>query len=294
LALSVSNKRELRPPRTSGAGLIGGLLLSALTPLAVWLGGSLSDQAGGSLLRDIGWSGALGALLFFALWLRAWTTPNAPLVIWLTVAVGPALEAAWAARNPSARARDFGALLDTARAVLPESRPLRVLSVPASRGNVDTLVGNSGLFHAGVQAINGLSPWVDPDVAEILDLSAHGQPDAHADLAWSSLPSLFGVTHLVLPAIECGSPALRLAPASAARVTPKRRARPRNSSARPSSRVRATARDWKTEVRAPSKATPGIALGFYDNNLSPPQAKVFELFVPGNSLSKEFAASPRR
>ena len=144
---------------------IAGLVLAASTAFALWLGGSISDQAGGMLLAGVGWPSALGALLFFALWLRALRGPAAPAAVWLLIAVGPLLETVWAVRNPAARTRDFRALPATAAAALPATRPLRVLSVPAARGNVDTLVGNSGLFQRGVQTINGFSRSVYPDVS---------------------------------------------------------------------------------------------------------------------------------
>ena len=96
----------------------------------------------------------------------------------------------------------------------------------------------------------------------------------------------------MLPAIECGCPELRLA--SGERCT-KSPAEPLQSAptkfecaalvADSSYRAR-----LETELRAPSKTTPGIALGFHDNPLLPGNSKLFELFVPGSALTPDFAA----
>jgi hypothetical protein len=267
-----------------------GIAIAALSALAVWLGGGIPNESGGAVLNDLGWLSALGAALFFALWLRAIDGGGGSRLMWAAVAVGPLLETAWATRDPPSYIRNFHPLPGAAAEALPAERPIRVLSVPLLRGNIDTLVGNAGLLHRGVQHLQGYSSIAYQDVSALLDLDMHGQPNFHADLAWSVLPTLFGVTHLVLPPILCGTPAQRLSGG-------ERCARDTNAAAPSGAKLECSAflagtayhHRVESELRAASRTTTGVSFGFFHSdrraNASP---KAFEMFVPGGALTPEF------
>jgi len=269
--------------------VVAGIALGALTALSVWLGGGFSNEAGGALLRDLGWLSALGAALFFALWLRA-IDSGAPRALWLVIAIGPLLETAWSTRDPPAFVRNFRPLPATAAEALPAKRPVRLLSVPNLRGNIDTFVGNSGLLHPGVQSLQGYSSIAYEDVSTVLDLDMHGQPKFHPKLAWSVLPSLFGVTHLVLPGVLCGTPEQRLGPGPRCTFGPA-------AAPSPGQKLECTAflagtayrHRLESELKAPTRTTTGISLGFFHSDVkSAANPKAFEMFVPGSALTPEF------
>lgn len=77
-------------------------------------------------------------------------------------------------------------------------------------GNIRTLTGNSALLSPGWQNLAGYASLAHQDAATMLDLDAFGHDRHQPDLIWSRLPTVFGVTHLILPTVVCGAPSLAL------------------------------------------------------------------------------------
>jgi hypothetical protein len=222
LALSVLGAYGLEVARHSGAGpiarwLFGGALFSALVWGMVRLAatGHVADDQAVNLIYGVGQTAAVGASLAFALWLSALAGRDAlgALLLWGCVAVAPVLETAWAMRVENWHNKSALDVIETARATLPEpGRFVRLLSVSLHRGSVDALAGNSVLFHPGVESLQGYSSIAYTDARQILDLDMHGQASSYDELALSILPSVFGVTHVVLPHLACGEVRLTLTP----------------------------------------------------------------------------------
>ncbi|HMJ14200.1 MAG TPA: hypothetical protein VK524_22445, partial [Polyangiaceae bacterium] len=83
------------------------------------------------------------------------------------------------------------------------ARFTRILPPRLSSGRIDALGLNSVLLFPGLQHLHGYASIAPSDAAQLLDLDMHGHARAHADLAWSRLPSLYGVTHLILNEAVC-------------------------------------------------------------------------------------------
>ncbi|HEX4478425.1 MAG TPA: hypothetical protein VH142_25255 [Polyangiaceae bacterium] len=79
----------------------------------------------------------------------------------------------------------------------------RVLPPPFSVTGLDALSANTAALLGGVQNLVGYASMAPRDDVTLLDLDMQGHPNHFADLAWSRLPSIYGVTKLVLPDAIC-------------------------------------------------------------------------------------------
>jgi hypothetical protein len=214
LSLSVLGAYGIERAARVGSWRVGrwigaGMAFALLTVLAVEAvdRGVAGDAASRALLGSITPVTALGAVLAFTVWVAAVAlrTHRRGVLAWAAIAVLPAVETAWAMRVVARPNRSALGQLDIARGALPEpGERVRLLSVSLHRGSMDALAGNSVLFHEGVESLQGYSSIVYRDAREILGLDMHGQPSDYHGLAYSVLPSVFGVTHLVLPSTACG------------------------------------------------------------------------------------------
>jgi hypothetical protein len=213
LALAVLGAHGFDIALRRGAGplrrwLVIGAAFAAASWGAVRLAkdGYIEDGAATTLLNGITWTAVAAAAVMFAIWIVA---NGAALVrarpwLWGTLAVAPLVETAWMQRVETWPNRSAVGLIEAARAALPEpERWIRLLSVSLHRGSVDDLAGNSVLFHPGVESLQGYSSISYGTARRVLDLDMHGQPSQYDDLAFSVLPSVYGVTHVVLPNVAC-------------------------------------------------------------------------------------------
>lgn len=186
----------------------------ALSYVAVRLArtGYVGDAATVSQLEPVTLRPAIVAAVAFAAWLLAWKLRDSPrgALLFPLVAVVPLLETAWAMRVEAAPNRSALGIMEAPAAALPEGSSVRLMSVSLLRGSADSLAGNSVLLHPGVGSVQGYSSIVYSDAQELLELDMHGQPRFYHQLAFSTLPSVFGVTHVVLPSIACGDTRLVL------------------------------------------------------------------------------------
>lgn len=221
LALSVLGAYGVEVARRAGAGPVrrwvaSGIVFAGLSYGAVRLaaGGRIGPQAQ-NLMAGVTARGSVVAALCFVVWVFASWRRSAPRsrALWILVAALPALEAGWAMRVESWSNRSLLDLVESARTALPQSGQfVRLLSVSVLRASADDLAGNSVLFHPGVESLQGYSSIAYASAREVLDLDMHGQPVEYESLAFSTLPSVFGVTHVVLPNVACGEARASLGP----------------------------------------------------------------------------------
>lgn len=198
--------------RRAPSGVIRWLVVGTLLLAICWgvvrfgAAGWVSDPDAMAVLQDVHATSFLGAALAFALWLGALATRTASArrILWGAIAVVPALETAWALQLEGEPRRSAIGLFEAAGAVLPKGSSARILSVSSRYGSVDALVGNSVLLLPGVESLQGYSSIAYDEPRELLELDMHGQPVFYDELSFSTLPSVFGVTHLALPSIACG------------------------------------------------------------------------------------------
>jgi hypothetical protein len=283
LALSVLGAYGVDAARRSGAGSLWRWLLAAAAFAAASYGAVqaigtryLADDDAASLLGGVSVAVALAGLAFFVLWVAALYFRRTR-SLWFLVGLTPVVETAWVMQFESVPNRSAIGLVEAARAALPEPiRFVRLLSVSLHRGSVDSLAGNSVLFHPHVQSLQGYSSIAYDAAQKVLDLDMHGQPRVYGDLAFSILPSVFGVTDVVLPSLACED-----ARFSAAGPGPCRRSslgesadsRARTIELAPAARAlecTAVLRDaaWRYRLelgaRAPGSDTRGVALTFIE------------------------------
>jgi hypothetical protein len=221
LALAVLGAYGVDAARKGDAGrvsrwLLGGAAFSVASVAVIRLAqsGHVSDKAATSLLSSGSHVTAVFAACAFAAWVVALRFREGVLgrVLWAAVGIAPLLETAWVMRVEFWPNRSALGLLEVARAALPEPpRFVRLLSVSLHRGSVDDLAGNSVLFHPGVGSLQGYSSIAYTGASEVLELDMYGQPRNYHELAYSTLPSVFGVTHLVLPSTACSGERVELA-----------------------------------------------------------------------------------
>jgi hypothetical protein len=170
--------------------------------------GHVSEDAAIELLHGVTLGAAVGGAVAFALFVVAlrFREARAARGLWAAVAVLPLFETAWAMRVEAHPNRSAIGLVEAAERSLPNPRGVvRLLSVSLFRGSADDFAGNSVLFHSGVESLQGYSSIAYSAARDVLDLDMHGQPTEYDELAYSILPSVFGVTHLVLPSTVCES-----------------------------------------------------------------------------------------
>jgi hypothetical protein len=214
MALAVLGAYGVEAARRRGAGapwkwLIFGSVFAASSWGIAKLGqaGRIADSGATALLNGMTWTAALVAATAFVIWVVAtrFRTGSAARWWWASVVIAPVLETAWATRFEGWRNHSAVGLIEDARAALPEQgRWVRLLSVSLHRGSIDVLAGNSVLLHPEVESLQGYSSISYSMARRVLDLDMHGQPANYDELAFSSLPSVFGVTHVVLPNAACG------------------------------------------------------------------------------------------
>jgi hypothetical protein len=299
LATSVLGAYGIDVARRRGAGsvwrwLLAGGAFSVLSYGAVAFahGGNVGDPVASELLGGVSWSAAAAAACAFALWLLALVRRSTPRATWLwaVVALAPLFEAAWAMRVEARPNHSARGVVEAARAALPAAGPVRLLSVSLHYGSADVLAGNSVLFYEGVGSLQGYSSIAYSAAQKILDLDMHGQPNEYGELAFSTLPSVFGVTHLVLPNLVCGDSRFALAkehdrcdrrnPASGHAASPP-------IDVRGALGCRALTTDtvsrYRLELGARCQATEpaGVMLSY----IAPPVwVKRFELAIPGSEI----------
>lgn len=228
LAVSVLGAYGVDQAMRAGAGrlrywLAGGAAFAVLSYGAVRLAEThrVRDVAAAGMLGDVTWTVGLVAAVAFAAWVAAlrWRTSRVAALLWALVAVAPMLETAWAVRAEGRTKRSALGLVEEAEKALPEpGSTVRLLSPSMLRASADDLAGNTVLFHPGVESLQGYSSIAYSAARQILELDMHGQPSFYDELAFSVLPSVFGVTHLVLPNAYCEDDRWSVAPTGPACV----------------------------------------------------------------------------
>lgn len=225
LALAVLGAYGVDTARRRGAGrfrawLVVAGVFATLSWGAVKLAqaGRVGDAGATTLLNGITSTAVLAAVAAFLLWVAPIRNPKSRYARWwwAGVSIAPMLETAWAMRVEAWPNHSALGLIEDARAALPKAgRWVRLLSVSLHRGSVDDLAGNSVLFHPGVQSLQGYSSISYSTARRVLDLDMHGQPIQYHELAYSILPSVYGVTHVVLPSSASGDASWSLGPGDA-------------------------------------------------------------------------------
>jgi hypothetical protein len=117
------------------------------------------------------------------------------------VVAAPLVEA-WVATRPLDRVwPDRRAALVALSRLDGEGR--RILPPRPEVGGADVASENTALLLSQAQAMGGYASMAPADAAALFDLDMLGHPKDPATLVWSRLPSVFGVTHLVLPDTIC-------------------------------------------------------------------------------------------
>ncbi|HEX4334392.1 MAG TPA: hypothetical protein VH062_00685 [Polyangiaceae bacterium] len=215
LALAVLGAYGVDVAMRRGAGalhrwLLGGAVFGAASygVLAYARAGHVTDAAAANQLSVGSSFGVVVAVALFALWLGALAVRRGRVgaALWTAVVLAPLLETVWVMRVEFWPNRSALGLLEVARDALPApGAHVRILGMSPLRGSVDDLAGNSVLFHPGVESLQGYSSIAYTEAREVLDLDMHGQPRFHDELALSVLPSIYGVTHVVLPSLACAA-----------------------------------------------------------------------------------------
>lgn len=126
---------------------------------------------------------------------------------WSLLAIGPMLVAGYSFQSSPRHFGDHYGMIAAARRALPQTLDtVRVLPPPLqATASIDALAGNSILFQPGAETLQGYSSIAYRDARQVLALDQFGQIDVGSPLAWTPLPTLYSVTHLVLPWIACGN-----------------------------------------------------------------------------------------
>jgi hypothetical protein len=290
LALSVLGAWGFQRARQLGAGSVRSWLRAAavvavVSWFLVWIGGrdDISGSEGAALLRGASRSTALVAALSFALWIYAITRQGLRRqVAFSALLLAPLAEVAFAVRSQPPPVRNANGLIEAAARRLPRARPVRLLAMPFQHSSIETLGGNSVLFHRDVQSLQGYSSIAYDTARELLGLDMFGQLRSVFDVSWSPLPSIFGVTNLVLPKAVCDTPRLALTGGKICGTRVERHRQGRGDAVCTVHFWNAPRYELYAEARAPSSDTPGVSI-----LLKSPRAKA-ELFVPGEQLTGSF------
>lgn len=143
--------------------------------------------------------------------------------LWLLVrALGPRARGAAAGLAVAAAlletrvalAADAGIFRDVARHSVPTSfdlgteraaLPARIIPAPFGEAGVESLPGDAVLYVAGLGHLFGYASIAPRDSAEMLDLDMHGHAQHFGSLVCSRLPSVFGVSYIVMAPDLCGN-----------------------------------------------------------------------------------------
>jgi hypothetical protein len=295
LSLAVLGAWGFEQARARGGGrlsrwLVVGAGVGALSWLALWVAGNSGQRLTDArrIWQQTSWLLAAGALAPFLLWTLALKERARPLsrALWAAVALGPALEATFGVHaNDAPRDAHAVAVEAPRRALAGRKPPSRVLT--------SSPVGDMTLLAPGVQSLFGVMP-VDATTREVFGVDAHGRLESYEDLAFSALPSLCGVTHVVLPAMVC---------AAAEQVLPDERELCAGSgSATPRSVASSTAActalftemtpryRLQAELRAAAPDAGAVVVGFWGTNRNYPD---FALYVDGRALGAQSTTHAR-
>lgn len=308
LAFAVLGACGVERARNGGGGsprrwFLVGAAVTSLSWLALWIAGS-SNAAGEdavSVWQHVSWLTLLGAALPFLIWILALTRMSRPQGewAWTAVAVLPLFETAWAVAVESDWRRPLAGTFEVARSALPpRGGVVRLLSPPAQSKTGEPIAsgasfaGNSVLLHRDAQGLRGTTRR-DPLLNEILETRDASYPLSYAELAYSVLPSVFGVTHVVLPNMVCDRAVLALAAdgepcsrsSSHATATKERELTRRRASCTGVFTDAVRRYELEAEVRAAAGDGSDVA---FEYRGGPVAYSFFDLPVPGASLGREF------
>jgi hypothetical protein len=155
------------------------------------------------------------ASLFFLAWAAAVNARGRWLVVGCWCVVGLTVgETAFSVRQMrlTCRGADFFARYAELDLAGSADHPLRVL--PDQQAGLPGMPLNTALLQRNAHSMLGYASAAPQDMATVFDLDMHGYPVWQEDLRWSRLPAIFGVTHVVMPEIQCLRSEFRLDPAA--------------------------------------------------------------------------------
>jgi hypothetical protein len=168
------------------------------------------DVESAALLLDIGPflpRAFIYAGIAAALWIATRLLASRKLRGWAAfVAIGASL------LESRVAAHDRDALfLSLFRTEIPSSFPeglehggfARIVAPQLIEANAGSFAGDTVLYVDRLQNMNGYVSIAPREPAVLFDLDMHGHPRRMADLLFSRLPSIFGVTHVVVPELIC-------------------------------------------------------------------------------------------
>ena len=145
-----------------------------------------------------------GALLVgFAVLAAGVAGTRARRVAWALVLLGPLVDARVSLRRFDRVWPDWGKMLASADVRNDPGSFARVLPPPMSVAGPDALAANVSAAFPGLGDMLGYASRAHLDAATLFDLDLHGHPRLPIDLAWSRLPTVFGVGFVTLPEAVC-------------------------------------------------------------------------------------------